>query len=154
LSASPETDLDTAEEPELSLRAARALRIVLWSVVAVMAAGWIFLSRSLAPAVPTPPPAAAKPAPAPPAAEATTRPTAGTTEALRAASWRHGPASVAAAQDEAQQWYDRWVGATWANHPSAADARKHLDEAAAKIGLTPAQMGFDMDIAPGRDPAR
>jgi hypothetical protein len=80
LSANPQIDAETEEEEELSPRAARAMRIVLWSVVAVMAAGWIFLfynvlSRSLAPPAPPPPPpnkpevakaaAPAKPASAP-----------------------------------------------------------------------------------------
>jgi hypothetical protein len=91
LSANPETNPDTEEEEELSPRAARVMRIVLWSVVAVMAAGWIFLfynvlSRSLAPPAPPPPPVAAKPAPAPPA-----KPAAAPPVAAAAKPAAHGP---------------------------------------------------------------
>jgi hypothetical protein len=161
LSANPESHLASDEEPEFSPRADRALRIVSWSLVAVMAAGWIFLfynvlSKSLAPPAPPPPPVAAppaKPAAATPVAKTTRSPTTATNQALRTAISRYGRASVAAAQNEAQQWYDRWVEATRANHPTAADALQHLNESAATIGLTPAQMGFDMDIAPAQEPA-
>jgi hypothetical protein len=166
LSANPESNLDTEEEPALSPRADRAMRIVRWPLVAVMAAGWIVLfynvlSRSLAPPAPAPPVAetpaqaakpAAKPAAAPPVTTPTTSPTTATNQALRTAISRYGRATVAAVQNEARLWYDRWVEATRANHPTAADALKHLNESAATIGLTPAQMGFDMNIAPAPVP--
>jgi hypothetical protein len=160
VSANPASTLETEAEPELSPRADHALRVVSWSVVAVLAAGWIglfsnVLARSLAPP-PPPPPVAEKPAPAPPAkptaappvTKTPTSPRTATNEPLRTAISRYGRAAVTAAQYEAQQWYDRWAEATWANHPTAADALKHLNEAAATIGLTPAQLGFDMNIAP------
>ncbi len=69
------------EEPELSPTAARAMRIVLWTVVAIMAAGWIFLfynvlTRTLN-VPPAPPPPVAKAAPtAPPKPAAPEKPAA------------------------------------------------------------------------------
>ncbi len=74
-------DGDIEEEPELSPRAARAMRVVLWAVVAVMAAGWIFLFYNVATRsfTPTSPPVfkpaeAAKPAEVKPAAPAAAKP--------------------------------------------------------------------------------